>query len=418
MKRTILRSAAVLGTVGFASLLLVACGGKKEDSSSAKNSLTVYVDNGYKSYMEEAAKAFEKESGTKVNIKTGDALGGLDKLSLDNQSGKAPDVMMAPYDRVGGLGNDGQLAEVTLNKDSKTDKTTESLVTNGGKVYGAPAVIETLVLYYNKDLLQEAPKTFGELEELAKDSKYNFAGEEGKNTAFLADWTNFYYAYGLLSGNGGYVFGKNGTDPKDIGLNNQGAIDGIEYAKTWYAKWPKGLQDTKGAANFIQTQFQEGKTAAIIDGPWKASSLKEAKVNYGVATIPTLPNGKAYSAFGGGKAWVIPAGANNPEAAQKFVDFLTSTDQQKAFYDKTNEVPANTEAREYAVGKNDELTTAVVKQFENAQPMPNISEMSTVWDPAATMLFDAVSGKKSAKDAADDAVKLIKETIEQKFGGK
>ena len=418
MKRTILRSAAVLGTVGFASLLLVACGGKKEDSSSAKNELTVYVDNGYKSYMEEAAKAFEKESGTKVTIKTGDALGGLDKLSLDNQSGKAPDVMMAPYDRVGGLGNDGQLAEVTLNKDSKTDKTTESLVTNGGKVYGAPAVIETLVLYYNKDLMQEAPKTFGELEELAKDSKYDFADEAGKNTAFLADWTNFYYAYGLLSGNGGYVFGKDGTDPKDVGLNNQGAIDGIEYAKTWYAKWPKGLQDTKGAANFIQTQFQEGKTAAIIDGPWKASSLKEAKVNYGVATIPTLPNGKAYSAFGGGKAWVIPAGANHPEAAQKFVDFLTSTDQQKAFYDKTNEVPANTEAREYAVGKNDELTTAVVKQFENAQPMPNISEMSTVWDPAATMLFDAVSGKKSAKDAADGAVKLIKETIEQKFGGK
>ena len=418
MKRTILRSAAVLGTVGFASLLLVACGGKKEDSSSAKNELTVYVDNGYKSYMEEAAKAFEKESGTKVTIKTGDALGGLDKLSLDNQSGKAPDVMMAPYDRVGGLGNDGQLAEVALNKDSKTDKTTESLVTNGGKVYGAPAIIETLVLYYNKDLIQEAPKTFGELEELAKDSKYDFAGEAGKNTAFLADWTNFYYTYGLLSGNGGYVFGKDGTDPKDVGLNNQGAIDGIEYAKTWYAKWPKGLQDTKGAANFIQTQFQEGKTAAIIDGPWKAASLKEAKVNYGVATIPTLPNGKAYSAFGGGKAWVIPAGANNPEAAQKFVDFLTSTDQQKAFYDKTNEVPANTEAREYAVGKNDELTAAVVKQFENAQPMPNISEMSTVWDPAATMLFDAVSGKKSAKDAADDAVKLIKETIEQKFGGK
>ena len=418
MKRTILRSAAVLGTVGFASLLLVACGGKKDDTSASENELTVYVDNGYKAYMEEAAKAFEKESGTKVTIKTGDALGGLDKLSLDNQSGKAPDVMMAPYDRVGGLGNDGQLAEVTLNKDSKTDKTTESLVTNGGKVYGAPAVIETLVLYYNKDLMQEAPKTFGELEELAKDSKYDFAGEDGKNTAFLADWTNFYYAYGLLSGNGGYVFGKDGTDPKDIGLNNQGAIDGIEYAKTWYAKWPKGLQDTKGAANFIQTQFQEGKTAAIIDGPWKAASLKEAKVNYGVATIPTLPNGKAYSAFGGGKAWVIPAGANHPEAAQKFVDFLTSTDQQKALYDKTNEVPANTEAREYAVGKNDELTAAVVKQFENAQPMPNISEMSTVWDPAATMLFDAVSGKKSAKDAADDAVKLIKETIEQKFGGK
>ena len=99
-----------------------------------------------------------KRKWRKINIKTGDALGGLDNLSLDNQSKKAPDVMMAPYDRVGGLGSDGQLAEVTLNKDSHTDKTTEALVTNGGKVYGAPAVIETLVLYYNKDLLKEAPK--------------------------------------------------------------------------------------------------------------------------------------------------------------------------------------------------------------------------------------------------------------------
>ena len=416
MKRTILRSAAVLGTVGFAGFLLAACSNNSSGSSEASKEINVYVDKGYKSYVEEAAKAFEKENGVKINIKTGDALGGLDNLSLDNQSKKAPDVMMAPYDRVGGLGSDGQLAEVTLNKDSHTDKTTEALVTNGGKVYGAPAVIETLVLYYNKDLVSEAPKTFGDLENLAKDSKYDFASEPGKTTAFLADWTNFYYTYGLLSGNGGYVFGKDGTDPKDIGLNNQGSIDGIEYAKTWYAKWPKGLQDTKAAANFIQTQFQEGKTAAIIDGPWKAQAFKDAKVNYGVATIPTLPNGKEYTPFGGGKAWVIPQAVKNLEASQKFVDFLVSTEQQKVLYDKTNEIPANTEARSYAEGKNDELTTAVIKQFQNAQPMPNIPQMSAVWDPAKTMLFEAVSGKKDAKTAANDAVTLIKETIQQKFG--
>ena len=45
-----------------------------------------------------------------------------------------------------------------------------------------------------------------------------------------------------------------------------------------------------------------------------------------------------------------------------------------------------------------------------------ISQMSAVWDPAKTMLFDAVSGKKDAKTAANDAVTLIKETIKQKFG--
>ena len=422
MTSKFMKSAAVLGTVTIASLLLVACGSKTADKpadsgSSEAKEITLYVEDQYKAFAETAAKAYEKEAGVKVTIKTGDQMGGLDNLSLDNQSGKAADVMMAPYDRVGSLGTDGQLSEVKLSDGAKTDDTTKSLVTAAdGKVYGAPAVIESLVMYYNKDLVKDAPKTFADLENLAKDSKYAFAGEDGKTSAFLADWTNFYYAYGLLAGNGAYVFGDNGKNPKDIGLANEGAIAGINYAKSWYEKWPKGMQDTEGAGNLIQTQFQEGKTAAIIDGPWKAQAFKDAKVNYGVATIPTLPNGKDYAAFGGGKAWIIPSSTKNLEGAQKFVDFLVSTEEQKAFYDTTNEIPANTEARSYAEGKNDELTTAVIKQFKNAQPMPNISQMSAVWEPAANMLFDSVSGKKDAKTAANDAVTLIKETIKQKFG--
>ena len=422
MSSKFMKSAAVLGTATLASLLLVACGSKTADKpadsgSSEAKEITLYVEDQYKAYAETVAKAYKEQSGTTVNIKSGDQLGGLDKLSLDNQSGQAADVMMAPYDRVGSLGTDGQLSEVKLSDGAKTDDKTKSLVTAAdGKVYGAPAVIESLVMYYNKDLIKEAPKTFADLENLAKDSKYAFAGEDGKTSAFLADWTNFYFAYGLLAGNGGYVFGQNGKDAKDIGLANDGSIAGINYAKSWYEKWPKGMQDGTAAGNLIQTQFQEGKTAAIIDGPWKAQAFKDAKVNYGVATIPTLPNGKDYAAFGGGKAWIIPSSTKNLEGAQKFVDFLVSTEQQKAFYDKTNEIPANTEARSYAEGKNDELTTAVIKQFKNAQPMPNISQMSAVWDPAKTMLFEAVSGKKDAKTAANDAVTLIKETIKQKFG--
>ena len=77
MKRTILRSSAVLGTGGFAGFLLAACSNNSSGSSEASKEINVYVDKGYKSYVEEAAKAFEKENGVKINIKTGDALGGL-----------------------------------------------------------------------------------------------------------------------------------------------------------------------------------------------------------------------------------------------------------------------------------------------------------------------------------------------------
>lgn len=414
MKHKLLKSVALLTA---STAVLVACSTNSSDAKSAEagKELTIYVDQGYENYINDVKADFEKENGVTVMVKTGDAMAGLDNLSLDNQSGSAPDVMLAPYDRVGSLGSEGQLSELKLADASMSDDTTTALVTNGGKVYGSPAVIETLVLYYNKDLLPEAPKTFAELEALTKDSKYAFEGEEGKTTAFLADWTNFYYTYGLLSGYGGYVFGENGTNPKDIGLANDGAVKAIEYAKTWYEKWPQGLQDSSASNNLINTQFTEGKAAAIIEGPWKAASYKDSKLNYGVAQIPTLAEGKTYSAFGGGKAWVVPTGSKNMEMAQKFVDFLTATEQQKALYDATNEVPANTEAREYAVSKNDELTTAVINQFASAKPMPNISEMSTVWEPAGNMLFEAASGKKDAKTAATDAVKLIEDTIAQKY---
>ena len=38
--------------------------------------------------------------------------------------------------------------------------------------------------------------------------------DKSKNVAFLTQWTNFYNAYGLIKGYGGYIFGDNGTDPK------------------------------------------------------------------------------------------------------------------------------------------------------------------------------------------------------------
>ncbi len=53
------------------------------------------------------------------------------------------------------------------------------------------------------------------------------------------------------------------------------AIQAIEYAKTWYEKWPQGLQDGTAANNLINTQFTDGKAAAIIEGPGKQLHIKK-----------------------------------------------------------------------------------------------------------------------------------------------
>lgn len=420
MKKSVKKSLFV-GTM--AALTVVALGAcspkgsqKKAEPTSEGAVLQVSVAKGYTKFVDEIKEKFEKDNQVTVKVTEKDMFEQLEALPLDGPAGKAPDVMMSAYDRIGVLGTQGHLAEVTLGNAGDYDETDQRQVTSDGKIYGAPAVIETLVLFYNKDLLPQAPKTFQELEQLAKDSKYDFPSEAGKNTGFLAKWTDFYFSYGLISGYGGYVFGDNGKNPKDIGLNNAGAIDGITYATNWFQNvWPKGMQDIKSAGDFVAKQFMDGKAAAIIDGPWQAAAYKESGVNYGVAAIPTLVNGKGYQSFGGGKGWIISNYSKQKELAQKWLDYVTNKDNQVKFYEMTNEVPANQAARKEATAKNDEITNAVIAQYKNAQPMPNIPEMGEVWVGAENLMFDAASGTKTPKQSADDAVMIIKEAIEQKY---
>ncbi|HFI0302497.1 TPA: extracellular solute-binding protein [Streptococcus suis] len=417
MKRNIKRTATV--TLMAATVLsLVACKSeeKKVEESTENSVLTVAVDKLYVDYINGIKGDFEKEHNVTLEVKEVDQSDVLTNLPIDGPTGTSPDVMMAPYDRVGGLGSEGHIAEVSLGNEDEFDETVKSLVELDGVAYGEPSVIETLVLYYNKDKVNEEPKTFADLEKLQDNPEFDFPTEEGTATGFLANWTNFYYAYGLTAGYGGYAFGNNGTDPSDVGIAAGDSLKALEYAKSWYAMWPKGMQDMTKAGSFASDQFIQGKVGALIDGPWVAASFKEAGINYGVAKIPTLPNGNEYSPFAGGKAWVISNYSKNKEVAQDFLDYVTNSENQKQFFEETQEIPANTVAREYASEKGNDLTKAVINQFTSSKPMPNIPQMAEVWEPSASMYFDVVSGSKTPEEASADALKTIKDAIEQKYG--
>ena len=406
--------------VGLATLAagltvgLAACGSKSSESN--QKTLTVTVDKGYKDYINDIKGDFEKKNGVKVVVKTKDALATLDSLKLDGPAGKAADVMMAPFDRVAVLGKQGQLATVKLADDGRYNDADKKNVTLKGKTYGEPVTIETLVMYYNKDLIKKAPTSFKELETLSKDSKFAYENDKTKNVAFLTQWTNFYNAYGLIKGYGGYVFGDNGTNPKEIGLNNKGAVEGLTYISDWFKNvWPKGMMSTSSNENFVTDQFTSGKTAVVIDGPWMAAKYKKAKVNYGVAALPTLDNGNKYQAFGGGKAWVISNYSKQKGLGQKWLDYVTNKKNQTKFFKDTNEVPANEQARGAVAKGDNDLAKAVIAQYKDADPMPNIPEMAEVWTGAENLIVDSAAGKKTPQQAADAAVKQIKQTIQQKY---
>ncbi|QAA23157.1 extracellular solute-binding protein [Sporolactobacillus terrae] len=416
--KKIVSAILVLGLV----FSLAACSSGSSGGNGTKKTLTVSVDSANSAYAEfvnSIKGKFEKENNVKVKIVKKPMLDQLTALTLDGPAGKAPDVMLAPYDRVGGLGQQGQLLEVDKGMLSFLSDKGQRQVEFDKKYYGVPLTIEALVLYYNKDLVKTAPKTFKDLEALAKDKRFAFKSEAGKNTGFLAKWTDFYFAYGLYAGYGGYVFGNNDTNPKDIGLNNEGSVEAVTYATHWFQKvWPKGMQDVKAAGNFVTNQFVKGKAGAVIDGPWQAAVYKKSKINYGVAKIPTLPNGQEYKPFAGGKAWVASSYTKNPSLAKKWLAYATNATNAYKFYTDANEIPINLDAQAKVNSSKDELAKAVIKQYDSSVPMPNIPEVAEVWTTMEPAMFNAASGKKTPKQTLDDAVSSLHKTIKQKYKDK
>ncbi|SEO21356.1 arabinogalactan oligomer / maltooligosaccharide transport system substrate-binding protein [Amphibacillus marinus] len=413
------------------AFVMVACGNGSEtetgnntentengSNGEVSGSIEVGVGEDYVEFVEAIIPAFEDEYGVEVTVSERDMFDTLEAVPLDGPAGLSPDVLLSPYDRIGGMGQQGHLSELTLPDDGRYDETDEQQVTVNDQVYGVPFVIESLVLFYNKDLIEAPPMTFEELEELADEEQYAFTGQSGTSTAFLANWVDFYNSYGLISGFGGYVFGGDGEDTADIGLNTAEAIEGIEYAQKWFNDiWPEGMLDVTSAGDFIDDQFIQGNAVAVINGPWGAANYRDSGVNLGVAPIPTLPNGNPYEPFAGGKGWVIPSYSENFEAAAAFVAFVTNEENMMLLYeDYTNEIPANQQAKStISDAADDELAIAVIDQYNNAVPMPNIPEMAEVWTGAESMMFDAGYGNKTAEESANDAVQTISENIEQKY---
>ncbi|WPC07870.1 extracellular solute-binding protein [Globicatella sp. PHS-GS-PNBC-21-1553] len=380
--------------------------------------LEVAVAPDFYPFFTEIGNRFAEENGIEVKVIEVDEAQALEALTLDGPAGLGHDVYIAPFNDSVKIGIQGHGAEVTLPEDGRFDDTDKKQVTYQDKIYGYPLAIETLVMYYNTELLDKAPTTFEELETLSKDEKFAFSGEEGKSVAFLANWLDFYHAFGLISGFGGYIFGEENTNPEDIGLNNEGAIEAVTYGAKWYNEiWPEGMKDSSSSLNFLNEQFINGTAAAVINGPWQFANYKEAGVPFEVAPIPSLPNGKPYSPFAGGKALVVSNYSKQKEMAVKFLDFATNEENQLLMHNEfTAGVPANAFAKEKITSDaKNVLSMTVIEQYKSSIPMPNIIEMSEVWEPAGIMMFEAGSGNKTPEEATNEAVELIKEQIMLKY---
>lgn len=330
------------------------------------------------------------------------------KLKTDGPAGLGADVFAAAHDHVGTMASAGLINE-NFFPNEYGDRLMDA-AKNGTSydevLYGYPTAIETYALYYNKDLVKEVPET---MDELVKQSK-EFTDTKAQKYGFMMEPGNFYYTYAFLGGYGGYVFGDNNTDPSKLGLNSEGAVKSADFMKKLNKEvLPLKKEDITG--DVISGLFNENKLMYRISGPWDIKNHQDAGINFGVAPLPELDNGKSPTSFSGIKGYYVNAYSKFPNAASLLAQFATSDEMLEKRFEMTGQLPPSTALLDSEAIKKDEIASAFLEQATKAVPMPNIPEMQSVWGPMETAYTAVWNTDIDSKKALDDAVKQVEDAI-------
>jgi maltose/maltodextrin transport system substrate-binding protein len=388
------------GSLGFlAAISILAATPARAD----KGTLTVWI-NGDKAYngLAEVGKKFEKATGVKVVVEhPQDAPA---KFQQAAASGKGPDVMIWAHDRAGEWVAAGLVEPVNPKPKftAQFEKIGWDAFTFGGKTYGYPLSVEAIGLIYNKALVPTPPKTFEEI--LALDKQLQ---KKGGKHAILWDYNNTYFTFPLLAANGGYPFGRN---PKgdyvatDVGVNNAGAVQGADMIVKLINEgvMPKGANYSS-----MEAAVNKGDVAMMISGPWAWANLKKAKIDFGVAPIPSIA-GKPSKAFIGVQGAMINRASTNKQLAVEFLENYVLTMDGLKTMEADVSLGVTPHKEFYKSRAADPLIAATMQNVKTGVLMPSLPEMNKFWSAMESALGNITQGRQKPKEALDAAAARIK----------
>jgi multiple sugar transport system substrate-binding protein len=255
-------------------------------------------------------------------------------------AGEGPDIIGVNFNYVPVYASSGYVTDLTpyLEEGSNLDPALwpESLVNllqYDGKFYAVPINFATLMMYYNKDLFEQA-------------------GLDPENPP--ATWDEWIEALRTLTGEGvyGIALGERQTIPNwpillwgtggDLVIDGESALNSPETLEALNI-WGPLVRD-EGVSPFGLTGaeadqlFQTGRAAMGITGPWMVNGFLEAGVNFDVAPIPEGPAGPVTLADS--VVFMVTESSPNKEAAIEFIDFWNSRDAQLYWSQETGFPPA------------------------------------------------------------------------------
>ncbi|NUS13014.1 MAG: sugar ABC transporter substrate-binding protein [Streptomyces sp.] len=439
------RLLAATALVAALGLTLAACGGGGDGDSSSSGSTSssgslsgqtitywasnqgTSIDADKKTLATETAK-FTQQTGIKVNVEVIGWADLLNRILAATTSGQGPDVLNIGNTWSASLQATGALMpwdDAAFQTIGGKDRFMASAIASAGAPGKDPAAVPIYSmaygLYYNKKMfaaagIQTPPTTWDELvadaTKLTKDGKYGLA-VEGANGA-----ENIHHVFVLAKQRGASWFDDQGkptfTGPQQVAAVKQ-YVDFIASNKV----------AAKGDAEYDQNQtitdFATGKAAMMM---WQTASASIAShgmkpEDYGVVPVPTQTAG----ATGDAGVTSMVAGINmaifndtkHKAAAEAFVKFMTSTDEQKVLNGKYGSIPPVTEAQSDPAFQTPDLKVLAGVLQKSAAPLPQVaneSQFENLVGPAVKSLFaDAAAGKP----VTDDSVKAALQKAQQQM---
>lgn len=370
--------------------------------------LTLWVyDDGRLEVLTTLGAEFEAEYGIPVVVEVVDLSEIRNAMTLGAATGEGPDLIIIPHDNLGPLVENSAAAPIDL--DDKVDAFLPASIdafTYNGILYGLPLAVENIGFFRNIDLVPEAPTTWADVK--AAGIELFDAGEVDSVVGF-PDLT--YNAYPLYTTFGGYIFGRdeNGNfTADDFGLNNEGMVAGLAWIQELVNE---GLISSNIDWEASHVQFETGRSAFILTGPWAINRFDTAGVAYEISAFPSAEeDGEAGHPFLGVQGIVVNANKANVALAQIFaVDFLATEENFQAIFDAEPRPSAWTTINASASDPN---TVNFSLAGANAVPMPSIPEMGFVWDAWVNAGSLVMQGELEPQAALDSAVAQVRTQVD------
>lgn len=417
-RRTLLKSgAAAMGGTMLSGLAAPAI-------AQAENELTIMIAQPHVGGAELAAKTFLERTGVKVNIDAVPMGAMYQQIALDQQSGaNRYDLFQNWYCTIGAIAANGLAVDITdLIERDKDEVQPDDFIQNvynpyslyEGRRYALPYDADNHALYYNTELLDrlgaEPPKTWDELNELAKRATAELSGEGIHGHSLMG------MPVPLLNvstfANRVANFGANFLDAD--GKPSMNTPEMMAVAENYAAMAPHAsptppeIGYAEGLALFLggRVVMKEGWMDLALNAAQDTDSVVRGK--WGVVPLPTLTGDPATSraALNAGFGISMSAQSKKQELAWEFLKWISGVEMTVAMASTngTGIDPFRISAVESDTYKKAAPDThQIVKAaLTTAMPWPTSPEAPQLLEILSRDLALMLAGQKSPEDTMNE----------------